>query len=176
MVFDMLSKGKFEDVVQVHPITNVTHGHQGSGVLGYASDGAYVNGVAMFSLQLLLFLSTNQDCPPLPAGVKASLAAVSVKYTRHQNNTKRCAAIWRETSTQSALNRPLDPFMMASALGLSKRRAWPRFWQPARVGPFANRWRDHAFKPRWASASGSGFYLIFIGSGTQFGLPGQISM
>ena len=96
MVFDILSKGKFEDVVQVYPVTNVTYGHQGSGVLGYASDGAYINGVAMFSLQLLLFLSTNQDCPPLPAGVKTSLAAVSVKYTRHQSNTKRCAAIWKE--------------------------------------------------------------------------------
>ena len=118
MVLDILSKGKYEDVVQVHPITNVTHGHQGSGVLGYASDGAYVNGVAMFSLQLLLFLSTDRDCPPLPAGLKRSLASVTVKYTRHQNNTNRCATIWKETATQAALNRPLDPFMMACALGL----------------------------------------------------------
>ena len=176
MVFDILSKGQFDDVVQAHPVSNVTYGHQGSGVLGYSSDGAYVNGVAMFSLQLLLFLSTDEECPELPAGVKTSLAAVSVKFTRHQNNNKRCASIWKETATQAALNRPLDPFMMASALGLSERRAWPRCWQLARVGPFVNRWRDHAFKPGWASASGSGFYLICIGSGMQFGFPGQISM
>ena len=115
-VSDILGNGRFDDVVQVHPVTNVTYGHQGSGVLGYASDGAYINGVVMFSLQLLLFLGSKDGCPTLPEGLKSSLAAVSVKYTRHQSNSKRCASIWKETATKAALNRPLDPFMMVSDL------------------------------------------------------------
>jgi len=122
MLFDILTKGSYDEVAQVHPISNVLHGHQGSGVLGYASDGAYVNGVAMVSLQLLLFISCRGDCPELPAEIRRSLAAVSVKYTRHQSGSKRCASIWTDTATKASLNRPLDPFMMVGALGSTGAR------------------------------------------------------
>jgi hypothetical protein len=122
MLFDILTKGSYDEVLQVHPISNVLHGHQGSGVLGYASDGAYVNGVAMVSLQLLLFISCRGECPELLAEIRRSLAAVSVKYTRHQSGSKRCASIWTDTATKAALNDPLDPFMMVGALGSTGAR------------------------------------------------------
>ena len=113
---DVLSKGRFQDVVQVHPITGVTIGHQSNGVLAFGADGGYINGVAMFALQSLMFFATDIDAPTMPSDLVRDLAAVCVCYTRHASMTQRGVSILRETATTAAFNRPLDPFMLAGVV------------------------------------------------------------
>ena len=64
---DLLSKGGFHDVVQVHPVTGTravrSIGHQGQGVLAFGSDGGYINGVAMLALQTLMLFAVDNDLP-----------------------------------------------------------------------------------------------------------------
>ena len=118
---DLLSKGGFHDVVQVHPGAGAgaagSIGHQGVGVLAFGSDGGYINGVAMFALQSLMFFAVDNDLPTtLPPQLLQDLACVPVRYTQHASTTLRSASILRDTATQAALNRPLDPVMLAGVV------------------------------------------------------------
>ena len=112
--------GGFHDVVQVHPVG--THavrsiGHQGQGVLAFGSDGGYINGVAMFVLQSFMFFAVDNDLPTtLPPQLLQDLACVPVRYTQHASTTLGSVSILRDTATQAALNRPLDPFMLAGVV------------------------------------------------------------
>jgi hypothetical protein len=118
---DLLSKGGFHDVVQVHPVTGTravrSIGHQGQGVLAFGSDGGYINGVAMFALQSLMFFAVDNDLPTtLPPQLLQDLACVPVRYTQHASTTLGSVSILRDTATQAALNRPLYPFMLAGVV------------------------------------------------------------
>jgi hypothetical protein len=118
---DLLSKGGFHDVVQVHPVAGTgaagSIGHQGGGVLALGSDGGYINGVAIFALQCLMFFAVDNDLPTtVPPQLLQDLACVHVRYTQHASMTLRSVSILRDTATKCALNRPLDPFMLAGVV------------------------------------------------------------
>ena len=65
---DLLSQGRFQDVVRAHPVSGAATpiGHQGQGVLASGADGGYTNGVAMFALQSLMFFAVDSDAPIMP--------------------------------------------------------------------------------------------------------------
>ena len=118
---DLLSKGGFHDVVQVHPVAGTgaagSIGHQGGGVLALGSDGGYINGVAIFALQCLMFFAVDNDLPTtVPPQLLQDLACVHVRYTQHASMTLRSVSMLRDTATKCALNRPLDPFMLAGVV------------------------------------------------------------
>ena len=115
-VQEMLATGVFAESIQVAPVNGTSIGHQGCGVLAMGADGAYVNGVYLYAISLLLFGSLGAAAPTLPQQLARDISAVTVRHTRHPNVVARCVYLWQETATKSALNRPLEPFMQVRAV------------------------------------------------------------